>query len=424
MPLIDLSFPIRPHFRWKVAREVRASHASGDNFESSIMTLGCHAYTHVDAPRHFLPGDRHIAEMPVDQWVGEAAVVDLTHLGDNAAVTAADLERHAGHVREGDIVLLRTDWPRRVNVEDERFWRDAPFTAADACHWLVRKRVKAVGYDYPPDFSVRTGIFEPTRKVPPRGLHDPLHLLSRGDHRRRVPHQPRSDRGRPAAASWPCPSPWKAPTAPRSGRSPSSTSRPVGALTASGGTPMLLPNTRLPGGGRWGMGEDEYSESLDSDFRKLEGALLNDTVRLLAPSEPIRLGPDATVRDAIERMVDQHRAAVVVVDADGRLVGIFTERDVLIRVLGEGRDPGTTPLGAVMTPQPEALAAQDRICFAVNRMSIAGFRTIPLVDAEGRPIGIITVNDVVKWLAEVFPEAVLNLRPGDRLKHPLQVDAG
>jgi CBS domain-containing protein len=172
------------------------------------------------------------------------------------------------------------------------------------------------------------------------------------------------------------------------------------------------------------MGEDEYSESLDSDFRKLEGALLNDTVRLLAPSEPIRLGADASVREAIERMVSQHRAAVVIVDAEGRLIGIFTERDVLIRVLGEGRDPVTTRLGAVMTTQPEALSAGDRICFAVNRMSTAGFRTIPLVDGEGRPIGIITVNDVVKWLAEIFPEAVLNLRPGDRLKHPHQVDAG
>ena len=106
--MIDLSFPIRPHFRWRVAREVRASHAAGDNFESSIMTLGCHAYTHVDAPKHFLPGARHIAEMPVDQWVGEAAVVDLTHLADNDGVTAADLERRAGHVRPGDIALLRT----------------------------------------------------------------------------------------------------------------------------------------------------------------------------------------------------------------------------------------------------------------------------------------------------------------------------
>jgi len=170
--------------------------------------------------------------------------------------------------------------------------------------------------------------------------------------------------------------------------------------------------------------QDEYSESLETDFRKLDGALLNDTVQLLAPSEPIRLSADASVQDAITRMVDTHRAAVVIVDADGRLIGIFTERDVLIRVLGQGRDVGNTRVGEVMTRDPEALSAQDRVCYAVNRMNSAGYRTIPLVDEERRPIGIVTVNDVVKWLAEVFPEAVLNLRPGGKLKHPLQVDSG
>jgi kynurenine formamidase len=165
MRIVDLSFPIRPHFRWKVARDIRATHARGDNFESSIMTLACHAYTHVDAPRHFLPGARHIAEMPIDQWMGEAAVVDLTHLGENGEVTAADLDRQAKHVRPGDIVLLRTDWPRRVSVDDERFWRVAPWTGAGACRWLIERGVKAVGYDYPPDYSVRTGIFEPGKPV-------------------------------------------------------------------------------------------------------------------------------------------------------------------------------------------------------------------------------------------------------------------
>jgi hypothetical protein len=48
-------------------------------------------------------------------------------------------------------------------------------------------------------------------------------------------------------------------------------------------------------------------------------------------------------------------------------------------------------------------------------MYAAGYRTGPPVDADRRPVGIVTVNDVVKWLAELFPEAVLNLRPGDRL---------
>src|SRR4030095_4307611 len=74
---------------------------------------GCHAYTHVDAPLHFRVDGRDIAAMPVDQWVGDAAVVDLTHLGANGEVTAADLDRRAGHVRAGAIVLLRDEWPAR-----------------------------------------------------------------------------------------------------------------------------------------------------------------------------------------------------------------------------------------------------------------------------------------------------------------------
>ena len=165
MRIVDLSFPIRPHFRWKVEPTLRSSHAKGDLFQSTVLTITCHAYTHVDAPVHFLPGDRDMASMPVDQWVGDAAVVDLTHLGDNGEVSAAELEQHAEHVRRGDIVLLRTDWPRKVSVETEKFWRDAPYTARSACDWLVRRGVKAVGYDYPPDYCIRTMIFSPATTV-------------------------------------------------------------------------------------------------------------------------------------------------------------------------------------------------------------------------------------------------------------------
>jgi kynurenine formamidase len=165
MRIVDLSFPIRPHFRWTVIPELRSSHGGGDLFQSTVLTIACHAYTHVDAPVHFLPGDRAVAEMPVDQWIGPAAVVDLTHLPDNGEVTAADLARQAGHVRAGDIVLLRTDWPRRVSVESARFWKDAPHTGRSACEWLVARQVKAVGYDYPPDYCIRTMIFTPGTPV-------------------------------------------------------------------------------------------------------------------------------------------------------------------------------------------------------------------------------------------------------------------
>lgn len=165
MRVVDLSFPIKKHFRWPVETEVRGSHEKGDVFQSTTVTLPCHAFTHVDAPVHFLPGARHIAQMPVDQWMGDAVVVDLTHLRDNGAVTAAELEQRAQHMRGGDIVLLRTDWPMRVSVDSERFWSQAPYTDASACHWLVRRRAKAVGYDYPPDRCIRDMIFNPDKRL-------------------------------------------------------------------------------------------------------------------------------------------------------------------------------------------------------------------------------------------------------------------
>jgi CBS domain-containing protein len=170
--------------------------------------------------------------------------------------------------------------------------------------------------------------------------------------------------------------------------------------------------------------EDEYSAGLQGEFRELRGALLSDTINTLAPSEPVCLSETTTVHDAVAQMLPARQPGVLIIAPDGRLTGIFTERDLLTRVVGENRDPRTTTLGAVMTRDPEALTAGDRVCYAVNRMSVAGYRTIPLVDDAGRPVGIVTVHDFIKWLAHLFPEAVLNLRPGDVIKRPLEVDAG
>jgi len=97
---------------------------------------------------------------------------------------------------------------------------------------------------------------------------------------------------------------------------------------------------------------------------------------------------------------------------------------VLTRVVGKGLDARKTALGKVMTRNPEALTVRDRVAYAVHSMSVAGYRTVPLVDAERRPIGVVTVNDVIRWLANLFPEAVLNLPPGNTLKKPSEIDAG
>jgi CBS domain-containing protein len=165
--------------------------------------------------------------------------------------------------------------------------------------------------------------------------------------------------------------------------------------------------------------DDDHDHLLDDELQEMRGAFLNDTIAALEPAEPICLRETATVAEAIARMLERRHAGVLIVDDASRLSGIFTERDVLTRVAGVARDAARTPLHDVMTPNPEALSVTDRIAYAVHSMSVAGYRTVPLVDAERRPVGVVTVSDVIRWL-----EAVLNLPPGDALKNPHAIDAG
>jgi CBS domain-containing protein len=165
-------------------------------------------------------------------------------------------------------------------------------------------------------------------------------------------------------------------------------------------------------------------DAVESELQEIRGALLNDRIAVLGPAEPVCLRESATVQEAIERMLARRQAGVLIVDAEQRLVGIFTERDVLTRVAGQGRDPRQTTLDTVMTRDPDALGPDDRVAYAVHSMSVAGYRTVPLVDAGRRPLGVVTVSDVIRWLAGLFPEAILNLPPGDTLKRPHEIDAG
>ncbi|PYM55511.1 MAG: hypothetical protein DMD79_22855 [Candidatus Rokuibacteriota bacterium] len=156
MTIVDLSLPIRPHVRWPTEVTVVSNfEAPSHPFRSSRLALPGHGFTHVDGFSHFIPGGTTVDRIPLETWVGEAAVVDLTHVGPDTGITAADLEARAAHVRPGDIALLRTDWPRRRSWETLEFWTEAPYTTAEACRWLVARGVKAVGYDYPPDQPIR-----------------------------------------------------------------------------------------------------------------------------------------------------------------------------------------------------------------------------------------------------------------------------
>ena len=90
--------------------------------------------------------------------------------------------------------------------------------------------------------------------------------------------------------------------------------------------------------------EDEYSATIDEsltktdDLRESSDALLNDTIAALAPAQPLCLGETSTVHDAVRTMLAHRQAGVLITDGQGRLAGIFTERDVLTRVVGRDLD--------------------------------------------------------------------------------------
>lgn len=129
----------------------------------------------------------------------------------------------------------------------------------------------------------------------------------------------------------------------------------------------------------------------------------------------------ATVAEAVRAMNDRHVGCALVVK-EGRLAGIFTERDVLTKVVGKSLDPATVSVESVMTPDPDTLPASARVAFALQRMSVEGYRHVPIVDDEQRPVGVVAVRDIVAWICELFPKRILNLPPEPG--YPKSVDGG
>lgn len=105
------------------------------------------------------------------------------------------------------------------------------------------------------------------------------------------------------------------------------------------------------------------------------------------------LQPDAPLTDAA-RAIEQNRIGAVVVQDRGRVVGILTDRDLVVRTLGLGHDPRTIPIRDAMTSEPVTLAPSDTVMDAVRAMRDAGVRRVPLVE-EGRCVGIVTLDDLL-----------------------------
>jgi CBS domain-containing protein len=158
--------------------------------------------------------------------------------------------------------------------------------------------------------------------------------------------------------------------------------------------------------------EEYFERPRKSKGLSFDADLLREPLQSLPVRQPVIFSVGDTVTEAMRAMQQEHRGCVIITD-DGtpqsKLLGIFTERDVLFRIVDQGRNPATLPLSEVMTADPEVLPNTSTIAYALNKMSLGGFRHIPVVDEEHRPAFVVSVRDVVGYLVEAFPREVFNL---------------
>ncbi|HJQ70123.1 MAG TPA: CBS domain-containing protein [Blastocatellia bacterium] len=129
----------------------------------------------------------------------------------------------------------------------------------------------------------------------------------------------------------------------------------------------------------------------------LQRLIMETPVSELSDHTPVTVPPDTSVAEAISRMKADQKALVLVV-ADQKLVGIFTERDILLKIIGEHKDLNQMKVRDCMTRAPETVEPTDSLRIALNKMSVGGFRHIPIAD-EGRVVGLVTAKDALRFLA-------------------------
>jgi CBS domain-containing protein len=127
-------------------------------------------------------------------------------------------------------------------------------------------------------------------------------------------------------------------------------------------------------------------------------------------SGAVVVSPSDSVRTAVESMRSASSSCVLAV-RDGRVAGIFTERDVLTRCMNVDGFDWDQPLEAsVMTANPECISRETVIADAIGIMQKHGYRTLPVTQGD-ELLGLVRLGDLLKNIAEAFPEEILNLPP-------------
>ena len=135
----------------------------------------------------------------------------------------------------------------------------------------------------------------------------------------------------------------------------------------------------------------------------VERSVMCDQVSTLKQNPPVTIHQSATVGDAVAKMLETNVGALLIVDNAGLLVGIFSERDLLKKIVGIVANYDRLPLTQFMTPRPECVQATDTLNFVLQKMDAGGYRHVPVLK-DGKPVSIISARDMLKFLTRMCKE--------------------
>lgn len=159
---------------------------------------------------------------------------------------------------------------------------------------------------------------------------------------------------------------------------------------------------------------DEFQQMDEREFETEH--TIDKAVSIEAPISSLKLQKmitvdlGTTVADVVKLIQTEGVACVLITDK-GKLVGIFTERDVIRKLVGKGLDHTREIVDDYMTPDPHFLFIDDPIAFALNRMYDGGYRHVPIIDTDHKPIGIVGILDIISHLAVYYSDEIINLPP-------------
>ena len=165
---------------------------------------------------------------------------------------------------------------------------------------------------------------------------------------------------------------------------------------------------------------DEIQRS--SDLKINEAFSLNDPITTLKFRYHPIVKSKSTLQEVIS-ILEKEKVGCVMVEKNQKLIGVMTERDFLLRVIGKGFDLLKEKIDDYMTKNPESLHENDPVSFALNKMHVLGIRHIPIINDNNLILGMVSVKDVITHIGNYFGHEIINLPPEPQ-RNPQQKPEG